>query len=399
MATMDALINKETLVHICTSKQVSSNYLVSKGKFKAERLSRWLDTADKLLPTIKQAKTLASCLHIPFAGLYMNPTDIPLKRIPSFRNMRTVWGAPNSDDSALNIAMIDLLNEREFLLETMSELGESFPLFSSSPPRGDDPSYWAAEIRREFSIDLDVQYKSTSARQFYLYLRGQIEAKGIFVHCFTDVPVDEARGVTIFDEGMPLIGINDEDRPPAKSFSIIHELVHVLKRESSLCNDMVNRQTVMQEEVFCNAVAGELLVPKKALAILVQNKGFQKPYSLEAIAQIAKRFSVSREVIVRRLLDSGYIDDLEYHTYSTEFQREVEETREKQRIARKNGINIGPKRVISREAVDRTSPSVCKTLYHGYLEEVFSKRDVAHHLNIDQKHIDKFLMEVARWNR
>ena len=131
MAKTSALINKETLLHICNSKQVSSQYLVTKGRFNPERLTRWMDISDSLLPTILQAKKLASCLHIPFAGLYMNPLDIPLKKIPSFRNMRTLWGTSNSDDSALNIAIIDLLSERDFLLTTSLELGDTFPTFSA----------------------------------------------------------------------------------------------------------------------------------------------------------------------------------------------------------------------------------------------------------------------------
>ena len=85
------------------------------------------------------------------------------------------------------------------------------------------------------------------------------------------------------------------------------------------------------------------------------------------------------------------------HTYVDEFRREIEQSREEQRIARKNGISKGIPRNISREAVDRTSPAVCKTLYQGYREEIFSKRDIAHHLNVDQKYIDKFLVEVGKW--
>ena len=53
---------------------------------------------------------------------------------------------------------------------------------------------------------------------------------------------------------------------------------------------------------------------------------------------------------------------------------------------------------ISREAVDRTSPSVSKILYHGFKEEVFSKQDIARHLGIAQKHINKYLSEVAKWS-
>ncbi len=79
MKLVNALINKETLVYICTQKKVSPQYLIRKGRFKEDRLNKWFDISDPLLPTIKQAKALAGYLHVPFAGLYMNSGDIPEK--------------------------------------------------------------------------------------------------------------------------------------------------------------------------------------------------------------------------------------------------------------------------------------------------------------------------------
>ena len=229
-------------------------------------------------------------------------------------------------------------------------------------------------------------------------MREKIESEGVFIHCFTDVPIDTARGFAIYYADLPIIGINDEDRPPAKSFSIIHELVHLFKRESSLCNDMNNSVATKEEEVFCNAVAGELLVPQNAINIVLNNKNYSTPYSKEDLKRIADRFSVSREVIIRRLLDLNKISKIEYDTYADMFRQEIDYEREKQRTDRKNGINNSIPRNISREAIDRTSPAVSKALYRGYGEEIYSKQDIARHLNIDQKHINKFLMEVAKWN-
>ena len=398
MAYVYALINKDTLAYICREKGVTGDFIANKTKISATNLALWLAPSDSALPTIKQAKKLASCLHIPFAGLYMNSTDIPLKKIPNVRNMRTMLGTSISDDSALNVAMIDVLLERDFLLNANDELRLTTKTFLPVVPEGNDPRIWANAIREQFSISLEQQYKCSSARQFYLYLREKIESEGVFIHCFTDVPIDTARGFAIYYEDLPIIGINDEDRPPAKSFSIIHELVHLFKRESSLCNDMNNSVATKEEEVFCNAVAGELLVPQDAISIVLSNNNCSAPYSKEDLKRIADRFSVSREVIIRRLLDLNKISKIEYDTYADMFRQEIDYEREKQRTDRKNGINNSIPRNISREAIDRTSPSVSKVLYRGYGEEIYSKQDIARHLNIDQKHINKFLTEVAKWS-
>ena len=108
---------------------------------------------------------------------------------------------------------------------------------------------------------------------------------------------------------------------------------------------------------------------------------------------------MSREVIIRRLLDTDRINSVEYDTYADEFRREVEIEREEQKLARQAGIQTKYRKNVSRDAIDRTSSVVCKTLYYGYGEEIFSKREIAQHLGIAQKHVDKFLAEVSAWSR
>ena len=392
-----ALINKDTLAYICSSKGVSPAFIVSRTKYNPGKVNLWLNPTEPALPTINQAKSIASCLHIPFAGLYMNSQDIPLKRIPNVRNLRTMQGA-TIDDSALNIAVIDVLQERDFLLDANAQFEIATPSFTPIFPSSNDPVVWAKTIREHLGLSLEKQIKCPSTRQFYLYLRDQIERSGVFVHCFLDVAVECARGFAIYEPQLPIIGINDEDRPPAKSFTLIHELVHLYKRESSFCNDMISSANADAEEVFCNAVAGELLVPEKALKIYISNRTFSDPYSLSDLREMANHFSVSREVIIRRLLNMGDIDLAEYDAYAAEFRYEIEQEQEERRNARKNGIPVIIPQNISRDAIDRTSPSVSRILYHGFKEEVFSKQDVARHLGIAQKHINKYLLEVAKWN-
>lgn len=395
-----ALINKATLSLVCSTKRVTQAYIAEKTALKEERICKWLDIADSSLPTFLQAKKIANCLHVPFAGLYMNEEDIPIKSLPKIRNMRSLPEGAQSDDSSLNIAINDLLTSRDFLIETKKELNEALPKFSLSmdAPEG-NIKYWASEIRHLFNIKLEHQYKCPSPRKFYLYVREQVEFQGIFVHCFSDVALDVARGVAIFDNIMPIIGINAEDRPPAKTFSLIHELVHIFKRDSSMCNDMYNSFAASQEEVFCNAVAGEVLVPEDALEIVIRNHPKSTPYGKDEIQKIAGKFSVSKEVIIRRLLDTGEISEPAYTTYADEFRCALDIEREEQRLARKEGRATPIPRYMDREAVDKTSSSLCKTLYHGYGEDLFSKQDIARYLGIDQKHVNKFLLEVSSWSK
>ena len=234
-----------------------------------------------------------------------------VKHLPQMRNLRTLPDAV-VDNSALNLAISDILSARDLLLESRRALKERTVKFGMSINCPDDNViHWAREIRNSLGIDSNVQYKCQSTRQFYLYIRNVVENAGVFVHCFTGVDTEVARGFAIYDTTMPIIGLNNDDRYPAKTFSIIHELVHLIKRSSVICNDMIDSFSAQAEEVFCNAVAGEVLVPRVNL-----NKQLgsytQSEIDLDVVSSLADKFSVSKEVICRRLLDSGKIGQPKY---------------------------------------------------------------------------------------
>lgn len=67
-----ARINKETMRCIREKKAVSFDYVTRMTKFPEAKVTQWEDEASGKFPTINQAKALAKCYRIPFAGLYMN---------------------------------------------------------------------------------------------------------------------------------------------------------------------------------------------------------------------------------------------------------------------------------------------------------------------------------------
>lgn len=325
----------------------------------------------------------------------MNASDIDVKHLPQMRNLRILPGS-SVDNSALNLAISDVLSVRDLLIESKIALKEELAQFTLSiSTTMDNVVQWAQEIRQGLQINSDIQYRCQSARQFYLYVRDKVETAGVFVHCFTGVDTETMRGFAIYDDIMPVIGLNNEDRYPAKTFSIIHELVHLLKRSSAVCNEMFSSFTEQAEEVFCNAVAGEVLVPK---ANLMKQIGSYTTdgIDLDVIDTLATKFSVSKEVICRRLLDSGKISMSQYQSTTDFIRQKFEEDRENAKeIRRITGQGIP--RNISREAVDQTSTALCRTFYHGYREGFFEKQDISRYLGIKQNHIDRFIAEVSRW--
>ncbi|MDP3044911.1 MAG: hypothetical protein Q8N93_05820, partial [Bacillota bacterium] len=162
-----ALINKETLRAVCEAKKVTCAYIAKETKYEEDRIVKWSNPSDALRPTFVQAKKIAKCLHVPFAGLYMKPVDVPLRKLPTIKSYRTFPNGFIEDDSSLNIAISDLLQARDFLVKTKEELGETLSPFSVTiNSRTDDVLSWADEIRRVFDLNLDAQFRAASMSQF-----------------------------------------------------------------------------------------------------------------------------------------------------------------------------------------------------------------------------------------
>jgi Zn-dependent peptidase ImmA (M78 family) len=248
-------------------------------------------------------------------------------------------------------------------------------------------------IRKFFALDIKQQLRLKSTRQFYLYLRKKIENKSIFINCFSGVDSVVLRGLAIYDEKMPIIGINENDRPPAKSFTIIHELTHILKKQTSICTDI--ELSAHGEEAFCNAVAGEVLVPEEYLNNELKTHSNMRIE--DRIEAIANKFSVSKEVIATRMLNLGKISKDEYTIYSTYLKNLFEKEKEEQKIARQLGLKPKIRPKFSRKVIDRTSSAICSLLYYGYTEDIFTNREVSNYLDMKSTHFNDFIKEVSQW--
>ena len=398
-----AKINKQTVLLVLSEKKISNDYLISKIKTASNPsvfIQQLLDENSDFFPTIRQAKELANLLRIPFVSLYMTSDKISpfLHKIPNIQNRLTLDSS--NDESLINLAISDILYSYDFYLQTTELLENKLINFSFNNKINEDKIEVADVIRDYFEISLDMQYKIKSPRQLYLYLKDLIESKGIFIQEFSGVDVTVIRAFAIYDSKfqMPIIAINSNDSTSAKSFSLIHELVHILKGTSSLCNGMDNSYQQNQEEIFCNAVAGEALAPTDAIKIILNNVKLDLT-SLDDIKKIADKFSVSREVVLRRLMDLGEITQNEYNTLTNMILQQFQQQKEEEKIKRQAGIKtIIPKRM-DWEAFNKSSIALSKTLLTGYYEDVFTKSDISQILSIKPRWVDGYLQEVAKWNK
>ena len=172
-----------------------------------------------------------------------------------------------------------------------------------------------ASIRQ--TLDVGLPQKGSWEDYFRELIQGA-ERAGIMVmrsgivgsNTHRKLQVTEFRGFAISDSLAPLIFINSADAATARLFTLMHELAHLWLGSTGISNAF---HSEAKEEVFCNAVAGEYLVPKNVFSGL-----WNSEESVETNAQeIAPNFHVSRFVVVRRALDCGFITQKAYNDFYT----------------------------------------------------------------------------------
>lgn len=333
-----ALINGVTLKRLRVIRGVSEDFLATKARISITQLRGWEHSDPGDYPTINQAEAMANVLLCPLAGLYLEPNKLKETRKPPISNKRIGYKPSYSDDSALNLAVEDLLLRREDILELAKKTGPEI-LSCDLPYLESDVVEAAKRLREWIDYPLSNQISSASSRVLYKSLRSLLEERGICVAQFSEPSVDELRGISLYFEMLPIAAVNQSDRWPAKCFSLLHEMVHLCYRKSTTCS-CINAECDDAEEVYCNAVAGEFLFSRQT-ALHEINNGLN-PSDFHSFDVIANKYSISRDVVARRVYDIGQMSRTDYEELLDLFRREAIESslREKAK-AQESGRTMG----------------------------------------------------------
>ena len=123
-------------------------------------------------------------------------------------------------------------------------------------------------------------------------------------------------GFALYDPICPVIVTKKQPWEPRQSFTLMHELGHLLLHKVSSIDDERDMQSHQGHERDANAFAGHLLVPD---AFLGRIRDADRPDDASQyddwLEQLRKAWGVSGEVILRRLLDAGRLPQNRYSAY------------------------------------------------------------------------------------
>jgi Zn-dependent peptidase ImmA (M78 family)/transcriptional regulator with XRE-family HTH domain len=185
-----------------------------------------------------------------------------------------------------------------------------------------DPVALARSVRAYLGVDLATQRSWPGTREAMSEWRDSVESTGIFV-LKRSFEQSEIAGFCIFDESFPLIMVNNSAPFTRQTFTLFHELGHLLfgvstiaKTSSGYVERFVGPAKTI--EIACNRFAAEFLVPSDSLPRPQSPAAFD----LASIPQLADWYKVSREVVLRRYLDWRLVDAATYSRLVQEWDEE-----------------------------------------------------------------------------
>lgn len=159
--------------------------------------------------------------------------------------------------------------------------------------------------------------------------RGAVEAKGILVFVSNghagQWKVDKesaVRGFSLHSPAYPVIVVTKQRSGAPQAFTLMHELGHLLLHENSFIDEESDLRSYQGKEKAANAFAGHVLVPDAFLDRLDLSRFPLDDVTAydEFLGAIRKQLCVSGEVVIRRLMDRGYLQQSHYEAYRARLQ-------------------------------------------------------------------------------
>ena len=261
-------------------------------------------------PSWDQLRAVSKVYDIPTAFFFSEcPADFnDLPEMIDYRRLDNDSIYKNKSPALIN-TIRKSQHRRDIYLDLLYELDKKTLKFDI-PDLKKDKKVFADYIRKSLDVFLTTQkseYNKSKHDNFLNRWKDVLNNKlGILIFESKDIELEEMRGLCIFHEEIPVIILNAKDSVDGRIFSLFHELTHLLLGKSAICSGDENNC----EEIFCNAVAGEFLVPEDDLT---NSENFLlKEKSLKRLCNI---YGVGQQVMLKRLKDTNKISHEEYISF------------------------------------------------------------------------------------
>ena len=257
----------------------------------------------------------------PLVTFYMSQRPRLGDRGQDFRTLPE--GHSAAGDALLDALIRDVRARQSLVRAALEDEEEAMPLaFVGSRRMSDGVQAVLSSLRDTLRVSLDEFRAQTSPEAAFALLRGAAESAGVFVLLMgnlgshhTTIDLQIFRGMVLADNIAPFVIINDQDSRAAWSFTLLHELTHLLLGQTGVSGEGEE----LEIERFCNAVASEFLLPTGELTRLwlVDSAGIES--MRERISSFARERNLSASMVAYGLYRARSIDQSTWRNLNVAF--------------------------------------------------------------------------------
>lgn len=339
MATKEKIpITPEILTWARRQFNMTTEYVAQKIRVKEEQILSWEEGTAS--PTYSQLENLAKIYRKPVEiFFYPKPPEIPVPDI----KLRALYGEYLQDTPT---ELLIIMNNAEIIQNNLRELCQgknpAEKLITRQKYQGSILDY-ANSTRDHLNAPLTEQTAIQNPDKALKYWREKLADAGIYIfkESFHNTSYS---GFCLDDPEFPIIYLNNDMLPQRLIFTIFHELYHLITGKSGI--DFENGANITQylpssdqiTEKACDQFASVFLVPLEDLEHTINTtKGIREALDTNrsteiktlCIKPLAKKYSVSQDMILLRLIKAGYLSDTDYPIYRSSNIKEKKEKKDR----------------------------------------------------------------------
>ena len=313
---MKIKVNNDILVWARQELNITLEEVADRMGRNIEDIINWVEGKD--YPTYAQLEKLAYTIYKrPLAVFFFpNIPNIP-KNNGKFRTL------DNEIFNEIPTRIIELMNQARVMQLNLQELDSNSRIRITELELDIHEQNFYEKLRDVLGVDLELQKKAKNMSDAFEMWRSAFYECGVYV--FKEAFKDNSfSGFCLYDIKYPVIYINNSMSYSRQIFTLFHELCHILIKTSGIDkanDDYISRLELDNRklEMICNMFAGKFLVPTNDLLKLIDNVEINE----KNIEKLSKKYSVSRDVILRKLLDMGKISKEAYEKKHSDYQEEM----------------------------------------------------------------------------
>jgi Zn-dependent peptidase ImmA (M78 family) len=304
-------INPERIAWCCADRGITPDQLASEVGFSPQTIQRVMAGDDGM--TFNQLRKVAEYFG---RGVlfFLDPDQVDEEHVHTTQ-FRTLANQKPELSPRLKALIERVEQQRTIFLSLREELDDGDqPRYTPPVLPEQNPREAASLVRRWLELGVQNNFES---------YRAAVEAKGFLVFRTNGyngkwqiAKENPILGFSLYDDECPVIVVKKQSSEVRQTFTLMHELGHLLLHKTSSIDDDDDMHSHEGREREANAFAGHLLVPDFLLDFIRDaNRPDEVSLFDDWLIEQRRAWGVSGEVILRRLLDVGRLENAQYLAY------------------------------------------------------------------------------------